>query len=50
MAFYAYKDYTQDQEVLEAMQSVMAGNLGASLVQRQYRKNQRPCAAIRSAV
>ena len=28
MAFYAYKDYTQDQEVLEAMNQVMAGNLG----------------------
>ncbi len=28
MAFYAYKDYSEDQEVLEAMQSVMAGNLG----------------------
>lgn len=28
MAFYAYKDYSEDQEVLAAMQSVMAGNLG----------------------
>jgi hypothetical protein len=28
VAFYAYKDYTQDQEVLEAMNQVMAGNLG----------------------
>ncbi|HLI81265.1 MAG TPA: hypothetical protein VKV03_14855 [Candidatus Binataceae bacterium] len=28
MAFYAYKDYTEDQEVLEAMNQVMAGNLG----------------------
>jgi hypothetical protein len=28
VAFYAYKDYTEDQGVLEAMQSVMAGNLG----------------------
>ncbi len=28
MAFYADKDYTQDQEVLEKMNQVMAGNLG----------------------
>ncbi|HVN29187.1 MAG TPA: hypothetical protein VMT64_11900 [Candidatus Binataceae bacterium] len=28
MAFYAYKDYTEDQQVLEAMNQVMAGNLG----------------------
>ena len=28
MAFYAYKDYSEDQEVLGAMQQVMAGNLG----------------------
>ena len=28
MAFYAYKDYTEDKEVLEAMNQVMAGNLG----------------------
>ena len=28
MAFYADKDYTVDQEVLEAVQKVMAGNLG----------------------
>lgn len=28
MAFYAYKDYTEDKEILEAMQSVMSGNLG----------------------
>lgn len=28
MAFYADKDYTQDQEVLEAINQVMAGNLG----------------------
>jgi hypothetical protein len=27
VAFYADKDYTQDQEVLEAMQAVMQGNL-----------------------
>jgi hypothetical protein len=28
VAFYAYKDYTEDQQVLEAMNQVMAGNLG----------------------
>ncbi|MGH8694607.1 MAG: hypothetical protein ACREVM_10320, partial [Burkholderiales bacterium] len=28
MAFYADKDYTVDQEVLQAMQEVMQGNLG----------------------
>jgi hypothetical protein len=28
VAFYADKDYTQDQEVLEAINQVMAGNLG----------------------
>ncbi len=28
MAFYADKDYSQDQEALEAMNQVMAGNLG----------------------
>jgi hypothetical protein len=28
VAFYAYKDYTEDQKVLEAMNQVMAGNLG----------------------
>jgi hypothetical protein len=28
MAFYAYKDYSEDKQVLEAMKQVMAGNLG----------------------
>ena len=28
MAFYADKDYSEDQEVLEAMKQVMSGNLG----------------------
>jgi hypothetical protein len=28
VAFYAYKDYSEDQEVLGAMQQVMSGNLG----------------------